>query len=148
VGTEYAAVRGQTTVFCTVSESAPCSLARPPGDSDPSFIQIGLRIEEASVAALFYSNTGFTSSDPSAFSSLCHVGNGIGAFAAHRRSARLAHRTVSVAGRVKPDPAKSQFEDRSKLGRRHESNRRDSGVHDFLQPSAAILPPGGMVSLI
>jgi hypothetical protein len=35
-------------VFCTVLESAPCSLARPFGDSDQSFIQSGLRIEEAS----------------------------------------------------------------------------------------------------
>src|ERR1700691_1732523 len=95
------------------------------------------------LAALLYIDSGFISSDASAFHSLCRVGNGIGAFAAHRRPARLAHRTVSVAGGVKPDPAKSQFEARSEPGSRHESNRRDSWVHDFRQRSVATLPPGG-----
>src|ERR1700691_5557067 len=61
------------------------------------------------LAALLYIDSGFIASDASAFHSLCRVGNGIGAFAAHRRPARLAHRTVSVAGRVKPDPAKSNL---------------------------------------
>ena len=40
-------------MFCTVWESAPCSLARPFGDSDQSFIQSGLRIEKASDLTAF-----------------------------------------------------------------------------------------------